>query len=56
MRYLKGTTPFNLACAIISDCAYFVTCDDRIIKRSELLDLHMLVCNPRRIYTKGGKR
>ena len=40
---------------MISDCAYFVTCDDRIIKRSELLDLHMLVCNPLEFIRKEEK-
>ena len=40
---------------MISDCAYFVTCDDRIIRRSELLDLHMLVCNPLEFIRKEGK-
>ena len=52
---IKGNDAVHLSCAIISGCAYFVTCDDRIIKRSELLDLHMLVCNPLEFIRKEEK-
>ncbi len=52
---IKGNDAVHLACAIISGCAYFVTCDDRIVKRSELLDLHMLVCNPLEFIRKEEK-
>jgi len=43
---IKGNDAVHLACALISDCGYFVTCDDRIIRRSESLDLRMFVCDP----------
>ena len=53
---IKGNDAVHLACALISDCGYFVTCDDRIIQRSESLDLRILVCNSLEFIRKEVKK
>jgi hypothetical protein len=51
---IKGKDAVHLACALIGGCSHFVTCDDRIIKRSAVLGLRMVVCNPVRFVLKEG--
>ena len=53
---IKGNDAVHLACAQISDCGYFVTCDDRIIQRSKLLELRMVVCNPLEFIRKEAQK
>ena len=53
---IKGNDAVHLACALISDCGYFVTCDDRIIQRSESLDLRIFVCIPLEFIRKEVKK
>ncbi len=43
---IKGHDAVHLACGLFSNCHYFVTCDDRVIRRSASLDLGMVVCSP----------
>ena len=43
---IKGNDAVHLACGLFSNCHYFVTCDDRVIRRSASLDLGMVVCSP----------
>ena len=43
---IKGKDAVHLACASVGGCTHFVTCDDRIIKRSAALRLGVVVCNP----------
>ena len=44
--HINGNDAVHLACALEADCAYFVTCDDRLIRRSASLDFRMVVCDP----------
>lgn len=55
MRY-QGNDAVHFACSLISDCSYFVTCDDRIIQRSGSLDLRIFVCNPLEVIRKEAKK
>jgi hypothetical protein len=43
---ITGNDAVHLACGLFSHCDYFMTCDDRLIRRSKYLDLNVLVCNP----------
>jgi len=36
----------HLACAEIFDCDFFVTWDDKLIKKANRLNLKLDVCNP----------
>ena len=36
----------HLACAEIFDCDFFVTCDDKLIKKANLLNVKVNVYNP----------
>lgn len=51
---IKGKDAVHLACALVGGCSHLVTCDDRIIKRSAALGLHMVVCNPVAFILKEG--
>jgi len=51
---IKGKDSVHLGCALVGGCSHFVTCDDRIIKRSAALDLRMVVCNPVGFILKEG--
>ena len=53
---IKGNDAVHLACALVSDCGYFVTCDDKIIQRSGSLDLLIFVCNPLEFIRKEVKK
>lgn len=52
---IKGSDSVHLACAELSNCSYFITCDDRIIRRSEKLGLCLVVCNPLQFIQKEVK-
>ena len=53
---IKGNDAVHLACALVSDCGYFVTCDDKIIQRSGSLDLGIFVCNPLEFIRKEARK
>lgn len=52
---IKGHDSVHLACAEIGNCSYFITCDDRIIRRSEQLAMRPVVCNPLQFIQKEVK-
>jgi len=43
---LSAKDALHLACASYSDADFFLTCDDRLIKRTKPLKLEMAVMNP----------
>ena len=45
-RGIKGNDAVHLACGLFSNCHYFVTCDDRVIRRSAPQDLGLVVSSP----------
>lgn len=47
----KGIKPrdsIHLACALHGEAEYFLTCDDKLIKRASALDINIKVINPLR--------
>lgn len=47
----KGIKPrdsIHLACALNGEAEYFLTCDDKLIKRASALDINIKVINPLR--------
>jgi predicted nucleic acid-binding protein len=43
---LKPRDALHLACAVTSGAKYFLTCDDRVIKKQHILDIAMTILNP----------
>jgi len=43
---IKNMDAVHLACAEIFGCDFFVTCDDKLIKRANRLNVQLEVCNP----------
>jgi predicted nucleic acid-binding protein len=43
---IKDMDAVHLACAEIFDCGFFVSCDDKLIKKANRLNLKLDFCNP----------
>jgi predicted nucleic acid-binding protein len=43
---VKNMDAVHLACAEICECDFFVTCDDKLIKKANVLNMTLDVCNP----------
>jgi len=43
---IKNMDAVHLACAEIFGCDFFVTCDDKLIKKANRLNVQLDVCNP----------
>jgi predicted nucleic acid-binding protein len=43
---IKSRDALHLACAELADCDYFLTCDDKLIKKSRQLNLKTKVMGP----------
>lgn len=43
---LSSKDAIHLACAFYAKCGFFLTCDDRLIKRAKRLNLEIRVMNP----------
>jgi len=43
---IKNMDAVHLACAEIFECDFFVTCDDKLIKKANRLNIKPDVCNP----------
>jgi len=51
---IKNKDAAHLACAEMLACGFFVTCDDKLVKKARQLNLNIKVCNPIDfIYPKG---
>jgi predicted nucleic acid-binding protein len=43
---IKNMDAVHLACAEIFDCDFFITCDDKLIKKANRLNVKLDICNP----------
>lgn len=43
---IKPRDAIHISCALKSGAEYFVTCDDKILKKAEKLGLNLLILNP----------
>ncbi len=53
---IKGNDAVHLSCGLFSNCHYFVTCDDKVIRRSAFLDMSMVVCSPLEFIRKEASK
>jgi predicted nucleic acid-binding protein len=43
---LRNHDAIHLACAEVFGCQAFITCDDHLIKKAQILDLRLMIVNP----------
>ncbi len=47
-RGIKSRDSIHLACALKGKAKYFLTCDDKLIKKASELDINIKIINPLR--------
>lgn len=50
---IKGNDAVHLACALIGNCDFFISCDEKLIKRANTLNLGLEICDPIDFIKKG---